>query len=193
MLDVISVVLIFGPLWHSAIVTPLYLSLLGICALYGIYRKDINTTHIACFILFITTLNWAFFETSLINYVTPDENKVLQGILIYGAQLLFSFSITLTLIFRVQISRLISKSKKISITHFDGIFHWLYLYSSMIYLLAMFEDVAYFAFEMKSWTLIHENFEGLVYISWALSSATLLNMIIATKEFSQDNEETASK
>ncbi|WP_234401225.1 helix-turn-helix domain-containing protein [Pseudoalteromonas sp. T1lg23B] len=188
LLDFVTVAFILSQFWSQVIVTPIYLSLLGMSALYGMYIKNINVSHIAGFILVLTTINLAIFETDLVNYVTPDENPLLQGVLIYGIQLLFSLTTALILIFRVQFSRLLSKSDQVELTHFDGIFHWLYLYSSSIYFLALAEEIAYTFFEMKSWTLIYDNFEGLIYIAWALCCGALLTMVICSKKPSNTNE-----
>ncbi|MBQ4850716.1 hypothetical protein [Pseudoalteromonas sp. MMG012] len=144
------------------------------------YRKDINVTHIAGFIFILTAVNYPIFDSGLINYVTPSDNKLLQGTIIYGTQLILSIITVFVLIFRVQLSRLISKSNNIALTHFDGIFHWLYIYASLIYLLALLENIAWSHFELKSWTLIYDNFEGLIYIGWALCCGALLAMMISS-------------
>ncbi|MBQ4862688.1 helix-turn-helix transcriptional regulator [Pseudoalteromonas sp. MMG013] len=180
LLDIMSVILLFSPLWSHLIVTPLYLLLLGVCAAYGVYKKDINVTHIAGFIFILTAVNYPIFDSGLINYVTPSDNKLLQGTIIYGTQLILSIITVFVLIFRVQLSRLISKSNNIALTHFDGIFHWLYIYASLIYLLGLLENIAWSHFELKSWTLIYDNFEGLIYIGWALCCGALLAMMISS-------------
>ncbi|WP_259386303.1 helix-turn-helix transcriptional regulator [Pseudoalteromonas sp. MSK9-3] len=87
LLDVISVVLILSPLWSHSIITPIYLCLLAICAMYGAYKRDINMLHISGFIFIPTAISSLIFETGLINYLTPAENAPLQSMLIYGTQL----------------------------------------------------------------------------------------------------------
>ncbi|MBE0366463.1 hypothetical protein [Pseudoalteromonas aurantia] len=192
LLSIASIGFFYIQLWEQQLVTPIYLSLLGVGAVYGLYVKDINMTHITGFILVITLINRAIFETSLINYMTPEEDPVLQGLFIYGTQFLFSFIVALVLIFRVQLSRLLSKSKSIALTHFDGIFHWLYIYTSVIYLLALLENIAWSYFNMKSWTLIYDNFEGLIYVAWALSCGAIITMMItSTKSNHHDEKEEA--
>ncbi|CAH9055926.1 hypothetical protein PSECIP111854_01683 [Pseudoalteromonas sp. CIP111854] len=191
LLDIVTLAFILSQLWSDIIVTPLYLSLLGICAAYGVYRKDINMTHIPGFIFVLTAINFAIFEVGLINYVAPESNKLLQSALIYGSQLLFSLAIVLVLIFRVQLSRLLSSSNNIELTHFDGIFHWIYIYTSLIYFLALVEDMTYIFFDMKSWTLIYDNFEGLIYISWALCCGALLTMMIVEAKSNRSGEANA--
>lgn len=37
LIDAISIILLFSPLWSHVIVTPIYLLLLAVCACYGIY------------------------------------------------------------------------------------------------------------------------------------------------------------
>ncbi|CAH9053635.1 hypothetical protein PSECIP111951_00862 [Pseudoalteromonas holothuriae] len=180
LLSIVSLAFFYIQLWDDRLVTPIYLSLLGICSIYGAYRQDINMAHIAGFIFGLTALSPIIFETGLINYITPEDNKLIQSSLIYGTQLLLSLTVVVVLIFRVQLSRLLSSSNNIELTHFDGIFHWIYIYTSIIYFIAFLEDMAYIFFDMKSWTLIYDNFEGLIYISWALCCGALLTMMIVS-------------
>jgi transcriptional regulator with XRE-family HTH domain len=188
LLDFVTVAFIFSQLWSPEIITQLYLFLLAVCTTYAAYTKNINMMHINGFILFIYIINYFIFQVGLINYITPEANKLLQGTIIYGAHLLFSLALVLILIFRVQLSRLLSQSKSIELTHFDGIFHWIFLYTSTIYLLALLENVAWSYFEIKSWTLIYDNFEGLVYIAWALSCGALLTMVICSSKDNRRDE-----
>ncbi|AZZ95673.1 hypothetical protein [Pseudoalteromonas sp. R3] len=178
LLIIFSMAFFYIQLWDDQLVTPIYLLLLTIGTIYGVYVKNTNLTHIAGFILLITLANRLFFETSLVSYIAPEENKLLQGTIVYGTQLLFSLAIVLVLIFRVQLSRKLSNSPNIQLTHFDGVFHWLYMYTSLIYLLGLLENIAWSYFELKSWTLIYDNFEGLIYIAWALCCGALLTMMI---------------
>ena len=180
LLNLISLMLVVGPLWHQKIITPIYLCLLTLCTLYGIYKKDINIIHIAGFIFISTAISNILFETGIINPITPEENGIPQSFFIYGTQFLFNFITVLILIFRVEISRILSNSKKVTLTYFDGIFHWFFLYMAFINLLAFVEEVAWSHFDMKSWTLIYDNFEGLIYIAWALCCGTLLTMMITS-------------
>ncbi|BBN80502.1 hypothetical protein PA25_04870 [Pseudoalteromonas sp. A25] len=182
LLDFITLAFVLSQFWDSTIVTSWYLLLLGLCTLYGTFTKNINIVHITGFVFVMTASNYIIFETGLINNVTPSGNLLLQGTLIYGVQLLFSITTVLILIFRVQLSRLLSKSNSIKLTHFDGIFHWLYLYTSLIYLLGLLENIAWSYFELKSWTLIYDNFEGLIYIAWALCCGALLTMMICSSK-----------
>ncbi|BBN80503.1 hypothetical protein PA25_04880 [Pseudoalteromonas sp. A25] len=177
-----SIAFFYIQLWDDRIVTPLYLFLLGFSTIYGVYTKNINMAHIAGFIFILTGISHIIFETGLINEATPEENKLLQGTLIYGTQLLISLLIAIVLIFRVQTSRALSKSKNIELTHFDGVFHWIFIYMAAVNLLALLENIAWSYFELKSWTLIYDNFEGLIYIAWALCCGALLTMMICSKK-----------
>ncbi|TMP22879.1 hypothetical protein CWB99_23770 [Pseudoalteromonas rubra] len=165
-------------LWEHVVVTPLYLVLLSACTIYGVYKQDVNVAHISGYILVLTAIDHTIFATGLINNVTPEKNKLLQGTIIYGTHFLLSLAMVIVLIFRVQITRLFSNSSKVKLTHFDGIFHWIFIYNSAVYLFALLENIAWSYFEMKSWTLIYDNFEGLIYIAWALCCGALLTMMI---------------
>ncbi|KAF7774472.1 hypothetical protein PCIT_a0923 [Pseudoalteromonas citrea] len=186
--SIASIAVFYIQLWDDSIVTPLHLSLLAICLAYAIYIKNINMAHIAGFILLITGVNQAVFEIGLVNSITPDSSAFLQGLLIYGTNLLFSFVLASVLIFRVQLSRKISHSKNIELTHFDGIFHWVFIYIAIINFLILLEHLAYVLFDLKSWTFIYDNFEGLVYIAWAVSCGALLTMMICSSKDNRRDE-----
>ncbi|OHU90840.1 hypothetical protein BET10_04800 [Pseudoalteromonas amylolytica] len=171
---------VLSQIWSPIIITPIYLALIGICIIYGVYTKNINMIHIAGIIFILTAASYTIFESGLINKTTPDDNAVLQSILIFGTQLLLSLVVVFLLVFRVQFSRLLSKSKDIQLTHFDSIFYWIYIYTSIVYLLALLEDLAYILFDLTSWTLIYDNFEGLIYFAWVLCCSALLSMMICS-------------
>jgi DNA-binding XRE family transcriptional regulator len=180
LLDFITVAFIFSQLWSPDIITQIYLYLLVVCTAYAVYTKNINMAHIAGFILIIVGANRLVFETGLINDVTPSNNPLLQGLLIYGTSFLFSLILALILIFRVQLSRILSNSKNIELTHFDGIFHWIFIYMALVNSIAMAEYIGWSYFEMKSWRFIYNNFEAFIYIGWALSCGALLTMMICS-------------
>jgi len=189
--SIASIAVFYIQLWDDRIVTPLHLSLLAICTAYAIYIKNINMAHIAGFILLVTGTNHTVFEIGLVNNMTPSDNLLLQGTLVYGTNLMFSLALALILIFRVQLSRRVSDSKNIELTHFDGIFHWVYIYMAAVNLVTLLENIAWSYFEMKSWTLIYDNFEGLIYIALALSCGALLTMMICSSKDNRKDEVSA--
>lgn len=193
LLSIFSILLFYIQLWDHRVVTPIYILLLGTCAGYGIYKKNINMKHIALFLLVIHIIDFGIFEAGFIDYITPYENQLERGTLIFGTQLIISIATVFILIVRVQLSRFFSKSKSIALTHFDGIFHWLYIYLSAIYLLALLENIAWSYFDMKSWTFIYDNFEGLVYVAWALSCGALITMMITSTESNDHIKEVVSE
>ncbi|TMP45208.1 hypothetical protein CWB96_03755 [Pseudoalteromonas citrea] len=190
--SIASMAFFYIQLWDVSLTTPLHLSLLGACTVYGIYIKNINMSHIAGFIFTLTALPTIIFETGLINHIIVNMSKVLQGLIIYGTQLFFSLATISILIFRVQVSRHLSKSKNIELTNFDGVFHWIYIYISILYLSSMVEYFIKSHFNMNSWTLIYDNFEGLVYIAWALNCGALLTMMITSQKSDTRTEKTTA-
>ncbi|MBR8845213.1 MULTISPECIES: hypothetical protein [Pseudoalteromonas] len=188
LLSTATIAFFYIQLWDPRIVMPLYLSLLVVSTVYGFYAKNINVLHISSFILICTGISYVIFEGGIISYVLPDENKLLQGTVVYGTQLLLSVIAFIVMIFRVQLSRLISKSNDIELTYFDGLFHWIYMYTSLIYLLGLVENIAWSYFNLKSWTFIYDNFEGLIYIAWAICCGAVLTMMICSAK-SNDSQE----
>ncbi|NSY34329.1 hypothetical protein DS891_12225 [Pseudoalteromonas sp. JC28] len=188
LLSTATIAFFYIQLWDPRIVMPLYLSLLVVSTVYGFYAKNINVLHISSFILICTGISYVIFEGGIISYVLPDENKLLQGTVVYGTQLLLSVIAFIVMIFRVQLSRFISKSNDIELTYFDGLFHWIYMYTSLIYLLGLVENIAWSYFNLKSWTFIYDNFEGLIYIAWAICCGAVLTMMICSAK-SNDSQE----
>ncbi|WP_194867085.1 hypothetical protein [Pseudoalteromonas sp. PPB1] len=178
LLSIASLASLYIHIWDVSMANTLYITLLLLCTSYGAFKREINITHISGFILTITTANYVIFESGIIDIVTPAESKLQQGTIVYGFQFLLCLLMFIILIFRVQVSRLLSSSKRIELTHFDGIFHWIFLYMSLVNLLGLLENIAWSYFEMKSWTLIYDNFEGLIYIGYALCCGALLTMMI---------------
>ncbi|CAM4232211.1 hypothetical protein [Pseudoalteromonas maricaloris] len=187
LLSIASLAFFYIQLWDPQVVTPLFVTMLTVCAIYGVYAKDINIIHISGIMLLLTCIEYISFETGLINYITPSENKLLQGTLIYGVQFLFTMITALALILRVQLSRLISKSKQIELTYFDGLFHWIFMYMAVVNLLALIENIIWSS-GFKSWTFIYDNFEGLIYIAWAICCGAVLTMMICSAK-SNDSQE----
>ncbi|MBQ4837676.1 MULTISPECIES: hypothetical protein [Pseudoalteromonas] len=188
LLSIASLAFFYIQLWDQRLVTPIYISLLTICIGYGIYIREINVIHIAGFILALTGIEIIIFESGIINHVTVAENTLLQGSIIYGVQIFFTVTTALVLIFRVQLSRLLSNSTNIKLTNFDGVFHWLFIYMAIVNLLTLLENIAWSYFNMKSWTLIYDNFEGLIYIAWALCCGALLTMLICAPKLTPPQE-----
>ncbi|KAF7772361.1 hypothetical protein PCIT_a2423 [Pseudoalteromonas citrea] len=134
--------------------------------------------HISGFIFALTAINFTIFSTGIIDIVALQENQLLRGTIILGIQLIFSVITMIILIFRVQLSRKLSSSNNIKLTPFDGIFYWLYIFTSIIYALGLLENVAWSYFKIASMDLIYSNIAGLIYISWALCCYMFLTMVV---------------
>ncbi|MCG7560323.1 hypothetical protein [Pseudoalteromonas sp. McH1-42] len=178
LLSIASLAFLYIYIWDISIATTLYVTLLLLSTMYGVLKQEVNVTHISGFILAGTGISYVIFEAGVVDVITPSENKLLQGTIVYGVQFLLNLLTATALIFRVQISRVLSKSKQIELTHFDGIFHWIFLYMCLINLLALLENIAWSYFEMKSWTVIYDNFEVFIYIAYAICCGALLTMMI---------------
>lgn len=188
LIDFISLVLLISLVLGPKVTAEIYMAIIAITAFYGAIKKDPNVLHIALILLFVNLVNYIIFAFGIIDLSTAGKNRVLHGSLIYGVQLIISVTSVIILIFRVQLSRILSHSKKIELTYFDGLFHWIFIYLSMIYILAIIELFARHTFGLHSITIIHYNFTSLVYIGWAMSCALLLTMIISTEKKSNLQE-----
>ncbi len=186
LLSIVTIAFFYIYLWDNNTVAPLYLIFLLVCYIYNTYTKDVNSSHITLFILLMTLAEYIVFISGLLSLEVTDENRKYQGALIFGTQVLFSIMTFFILIFRVQISRMISNSKKIKLTNFDGLFHWLFLYSGVIAFLALIEHLARHLLGLKSITIIYDSYEALVYIAWALNSGLLLSMMIISTKNAQE-------
>ena len=178
LLNLISVILLLSPLWGPDIITSLYLFLLLSSIFYGSYIKNANLVQIALCIIIPAALNHIIFKTSLFDFIAPNNNQLVKDLLIYLIQFSINLFTIIILVFRVQIFKKLSK--KSTLTHFDGIFHWVYIYTIFIYAIAFIEHLSRHKFDMKHWTIVYDNFEGLIYIAWALCCGTLLTMMITS-------------
>ncbi|TMP45212.1 hypothetical protein CWB96_03730 [Pseudoalteromonas citrea] len=175
--DVISILLITIQLWAPVVVTPIYLTALAIAMIVGMYKNNINIIHISLFLLLLNIIEYIIFSTGLIELIKPETGQLIRGSIMFGVQLLISLLAVLLFVFRVQFSRVISKSNTVSLTLFDGFFHWIFIYTSFIYFIALLEHIAWFYFQSSYFTLVYDNFEGLIYIAWIVSCILLFNMM----------------
>lgn len=191
-LTIISIATFYIMVGNPKITLEIYIATVALTACYGAIKKDPNVLHIALILLFVNLVDYVIFAFGIIDLSTTGKNRVLHGTLIYGVQLIISVTSVIILIFRVQLSRMLSHSKKIELTYFDGLFHWIFIYLSIIYMLAIIELCARHIFGLHSVTIIHYNFTSLVYIGWAMSCALLLTMIISTEQKSNLQESDSS-
>ncbi|MCG7546637.1 hypothetical protein [Pseudoalteromonas sp. Of7M-16] len=177
-LTIISISVFYTLVGNPKVVTEIYLITILPALLYGFIKKDPNIIHISIFLILINLSEYIIFGYEIISLEAIDINKVVHGILIYGIQMLISLTAVAIFIFRVQISRKISKSEKVDLTYFDGIFHWIFLYTSLVYLAAMIEYTLRNVFDLPSLILVYNNNETLIYLAWALTCGTLLSMVV---------------
>ena len=187
LLNLISVILLLSPLWSPDIVTSLYLLFLLSSILYGSYIKNVNLIQIALCILIPSILNHIIFQSGLFNALAPSNNQLAKDLLLYTVHFTTSTLTIMLLLFRVQIFR--SLSEKTTLTHFDGVFHWLFIYTSLIDVAIFMEHLARHKFNMTSWTIIYYNFQGLIVISWVLSIIFLSAMILTPPQNEKINRD----
>ncbi|CAM4106507.1 hypothetical protein [Pseudoalteromonas byunsanensis] len=181
-LTIISMAIFYIMVGNPKITQEIYIVAIALTTCYGAIKKEPNVMHIALILLLINLLDYFVFAFGIIDLSSVGKNRILHGSLVYGIQLLISIFAIIILILRVQISRAISRSSKIELTYFDGLFHWVFIYLSLIYILALIENLAQHALGWDSMTLIYHNFESLVYIGWAVSCALLLTMVMITEQ-----------
>ncbi|OHU87430.1 hypothetical protein BET10_08285 [Pseudoalteromonas amylolytica] len=167
---------------NPKITSEIYVTTIALTALYGLIRKEPNVLHIALILMFINLVEYIIFAYGIIDLSTAGKNRILHGVLIFGTHLLITVTSVILLIFRVQISRVLSRSTKIELTYFDGLFHWTFIYLALVSLLGLVEHLARHVLGFHSITIIYYNFTSLVYIGWAVSCALLLTMVIVTEK-----------
>ncbi|KZN58717.1 hypothetical protein N473_04590 [Pseudoalteromonas luteoviolacea CPMOR-1] len=176
-LSVVAILAFFIQLKTPFIVTPLYIMLLCTSLFAGQVLKDINIFHISLFLLTINSLNYIIFISGLIDLTAVDNDYLSQGTFVFGAQLLVNFIAFCIFIFRVQVSRALSRSKNIKLTYFDALYHWYFLFLMAVCFLALLENYLRNAFHLN-FTFIYDTFEILHYLPWSLTCGSLLAMII---------------
>ncbi|MCF6434537.1 hypothetical protein [Pseudoalteromonas sp. MMG022] len=182
MLTIISLAISYIMIGNPKVTSEIYILVIALTALYGAIKKEPNILHISVLLLLINLVEYIIFAYEIININSFFDNEVLYGSLIFGIQLIISILSIFIFVLRVQISRAISHSSKIELTYFDGLFHWVFIYLSLIYVLAILENLARHLLGWHNITLIYHSFESLVYIGWAVSCALLLTMVIVTEK-----------
>jgi hypothetical protein len=178
LLTIISLAIFFTLVGNPMITSEIYLSVITLSLLFGAFKKDVNIVHISCLLLAFNLLEYIVFGYGLIDLSTFNKNPVIHGSIVFGTSLLLSIIAVLTFIFRVQISRVISKSDNIELTYFDGLFHWVFIYTSLIQLLALVEHLVRHVLGLRNITFVYHSYEALIYIAWALICGLILTMII---------------
>lgn len=162
------------------IVTLLYLTFLGFGIVCGMVLKDVNITHISIFLFLVNLVDYVLFGMGIIDLSAHNNDYLVLGSLVFGIQFVVNLIAIAIFLFRVQISRAISKSKSIELTNFDGLFHWFFMFLAVICFLAFTENAIRNVFDLDSFEFIYDYYEILYYIPWALTCGTLLTMMICS-------------
>ncbi|WP_046003608.1 hypothetical protein [Pseudoalteromonas rubra] len=164
-------------LWEPQYTAPLYLGILSLCILLGLVLNNINLTHIALFLVVINGLEYGFFQMGVIDLVAKDSDYLTKGTVIFGIQFLISVFAVLLFIFRVQLSRKISNSDKVALTHFDTFFHWFFILSALNCFIALLENVFRNIYDLE-FRFFYDIYPSVAYVLWALTCGSLVTMVI---------------
>lgn len=173
---IISLSIFYIIIENAHVSTYIYLSIIASNLAFSVFTKNKNSAHICIFLLIINTVGYLLFGLGAINSLLIEGSKIANGLIIYGIQLSLNIAMFFAFIFRVQISRLISDSNDIYLNDFDGLFHWLFLYFSLISLLALIEFILRCVFDQYFLKVIYDNYENLVYIGWSVTNGLLFTM-----------------
>ncbi|TMO75808.1 hypothetical protein [Pseudoalteromonas aurantia] len=156
----------------------LYAASIIFVAGYGILKKEINITHIA--LIFFTIYSFEYFIIEIFTEKLKEigMSKIFIANIHFGFQITSSLIATVILIFRVQLSRLITKSEEVSLTLFDGITPWIYIYMTLISTLTAVEYNLDYFFDFKYFSFVYDYYEVFIHISMSAVISTLLSMLI---------------
>ncbi|MBQ4852909.1 hypothetical protein [Pseudoalteromonas sp. MMG012] len=164
-------------LWEPQYSVPLYIGVLLLSLTFGVIVKNINLAHISLFLILINGLEYIIFQFGVIDLVAGDRGYLMQGALIFGMQLIISLVAVIIFIFRVQISRKISSSSNISLTHFDTFFHWFFILSALNCFAALIENTFRNIYQFD-FQFFYDIYPSVSYVIWALTLGALTTMMI---------------
>ncbi|KAF7764430.1 hypothetical protein PCIT_b0430 [Pseudoalteromonas citrea] len=173
---IISLSIFYTIIENAHVSTYIYMIIIASNLIFSICRKNINAYHICILLLTINTLGYLLFGLGAIEPLLMEGNKVANGLIFYGLQLALNILMFFAFIFRVQISRLFSNSKEIYLNDFDGLFHWVFLYFSLISALALIEFILRLVFNLNFLKILYDNYENLVYVGWSVTTGLLFTM-----------------
>jgi len=159
------------------LISIIYLSSIAIAISYGVLRGEINLKHISFLFLVIYIIEYSSTEIITQNMELAGSSKFTIAVAHYTFQIIASTLATIAFIFRVQISRLISKSGKISLTLFDGVAPWIYIYMTILLSLSLAEYVLYEKFNFTYLSFIYDYFKVLMFIAMSGVTSILLSMV----------------
>ncbi|KZN63244.1 hypothetical protein N473_17605 [Pseudoalteromonas luteoviolacea CPMOR-1] len=126
----------------------------------------------------VILIEFILFGTGLIDLGAPDDNYLIVGTKIFGIQLLINLFAIVLFIFRVQVSRFFSRSGKIILTDFDGLFHWIFIAAGIMNVLALIENAIRNGLNWKSLRFIYDIYTTFGYAIIAVTCGLLLTMLI---------------
>ncbi|MBQ4864643.1 helix-turn-helix transcriptional regulator [Pseudoalteromonas sp. MMG013] len=175
-----SIFLLFTiPLLPVVVISNVYSGLIVICTLYGLIRKTTNIIQMS--IMFLVIYN---FEHRLIRLLSPKlQDLGLSAISI--ATIHYSFQITMSLLalslfsFRVKITKSIHKNTKVSLTIFDKITPWIYIYLTCLAILAAIEYMVNYMYNFTHLSFIYDYYEELNYAAMLVIIWLMLTMVVS--------------
>lgn len=160
------------------ITSVIFIASITLCMTYGIIRKESNLSHISCFIMLLYSVEYITIDIYYTAIIDVFIQKTTIALFYYGYQMLFAFSAFIIFIFRVQISRVISDSKKIKLTPFDNIIPWIYIYNFIVTLLHTIDYYLDERYQIKSLSFAYYFYEELLYFGMSMIITTLVSMVI---------------
>lgn len=164
-------------LWEPQYTAPLYIGVLSVCFIFGVIIKNVNLAHISIFLFIINSLEYVIFQYGVISLVSESRDYLIQGAIIFGTQFIISIIAVFIFVFRVQVSRKISNSQQISLTHFDTFFHWFFILSAFNCLAALLENTFRNVYQLD-FQFFYDIYPSISYIIWALTLGALITMMV---------------
>lgn len=166
----------------------LYLISAAFVALYSILKKELNMLHISAFVISLCTIEYitiGFFDNFL---KSSFSDKLTVAILYYTYQILFNIIGFFVFIFRVQISRVLSRSKEIKLTPFDNIIHWVFIYKFIVISLHTIDYYINSKYNISTLSFFYTFYEELIYFGMATIITILVCMAIYYEKEKINNE-----
>ncbi|TMO61224.1 hypothetical protein CWC19_20980 [Pseudoalteromonas aurantia] len=173
---------------NPKITSVIYLTSTLIVIIYSILKKEINMLHISSFISLIYAVEYTsigYYEEFLTSFIS---DSFVVSIFYYLYQIAFSLIGIVLFIFRVQVSRVISKSKHIKLTPFDNLLPWIYMYNFIAVTIHSFDYYLDEIHQVKTLSFFYIYYEEILYLGMSMIITILVSMVIYhEKEKIQNN------
>ncbi|MBQ4844722.1 hypothetical protein [Pseudoalteromonas sp. MMG005] len=182
LITIIATALLYTVISSPHLSSAMYIITISICIIYSKYKNEPNISHIATIIAVSYIIEYLIFHFALPHVSEIVQDKTYFKVIAFGVQLIAGLISFTLLIFRVQVSRIFTDSKKVKLTEFDSVLPATYLYIALISALAVVDSLLSGYLNFQFLNFVYNYYEIFMYIGMAVILGILLSMVICTEK-----------